>query len=695
MVTAPRATRTFQPIKQPDQNDIWYSPLPLDVMWGIYARQSTVAQLTNNAESTEMQTDDLINWLTGKGVHDGHWKLFDADLGVSGTLRIDERTGLEELVAQIKADSIKAVLVYQISRLFRDDTGVQYNTFAQICKEHDCVLVTSDGMVFNFNNRMHVKMFRFLAEYAAEYIPQQIGLLHAARMRKARKGLYAGLGSVPAGYIVDYAKESTTYKKYIPYEPHARVIRFIFQRYFELGGNLLLLRRELSALPVLFPKFNKEVDHRNVKRFLLRKVAGGYHLSRQGLGYLLTNPTYLGWWIVQGDIISRENHTSLFDKEHAYLFWFAFHRLSPYTVDGEENTKRETQPRRFYQKQTAKQLGLLKEKMTSPDGTVYCHVAQGSFQYVIAPKIAPSMLHVGNSAIDARVIDAEFTKRFFEHLQATHDFDEYQQWLGQEVQKQAMHLTSITQQLQQVDMQQEAILQEIVDIRTQIKEKILLEQETDPLRDGEALKKRLEAEAQPLINKLRMRFNKVEDIKTTLMAKLPSPQENQKLMTARQFADFQTEVQKLIPVWDKKPFAVRQEFINLFVKKAVLTIVATHWVRLDIIWSHPAWQTDTLYMHRNHGSAFSWKDEEKEIIRTLYPTATQKELLQLLPEKSWAAIVTEAHNLGIKRAVPKSFIIPRNLTWSDWQFMQEHNIAPKDRGTKYVSSSSPVYLLKN
>src|SRR5437016_11188023 len=159
MVTATRATRTFQPKQRDEKNDIWYSPIPIDVMWGIYARQSTVAQLTKNAESTEMQTDDLINWLTGKGVHEGRWKLFDADLGVSGTLRIDQRTGLQELLELILTDEIKAVLVYQVSRLFRDETGVQYNVFANICKEHDCILVTSDGMIFNFRNPMQLKMF--------------------------------------------------------------------------------------------------------------------------------------------------------------------------------------------------------------------------------------------------------------------------------------------------------------------------------------------------------------------------------------------------------------------------------------------------------------------------------------------------------------------------------------------------------
>ncbi|HYT44736.1 MAG TPA: recombinase family protein, partial [Methylomirabilota bacterium] len=170
--------RTFNPEPQSmPQDEMWYSPIPLDAMWGIYARQSTLGQLLNHTESTEMQTDDLAAWLVDKGVQDGQWKLFDADLGVSGTLPIEQRTGLQELVEYIKSGLIKAVLVYQISRLFRDDTGVEYNTFAKICKEHGCVLVTADGMVFNFNNRMHLKMFRFLAEYAAEFIPQQLGLL--------------------------------------------------------------------------------------------------------------------------------------------------------------------------------------------------------------------------------------------------------------------------------------------------------------------------------------------------------------------------------------------------------------------------------------------------------------------------------------------------------------------------------------
>src|SRR6266568_2611731 len=166
--------RTFQPKQTTDLSTDWYTSLPLENNWGIYARQSTPAQVTHHIQSTEMQTEDLQAWLIAKGVAKEYIFLFDADLGLSGTLRIDQRTGLQELVARIEADEIKAVLVYQVSRLFRDETGVQYNVFATKCKEHHCLLVTADGMVFNFNVPMHLKMFRYLGEMAAEYIPQQI-----------------------------------------------------------------------------------------------------------------------------------------------------------------------------------------------------------------------------------------------------------------------------------------------------------------------------------------------------------------------------------------------------------------------------------------------------------------------------------------------------------------------------------------
>ncbi len=494
MVTA---VRTFQPKKRDEENDIWYSQLPIDVMWGIYARQSTVAQLVRNAESTEMQTDDLITWLTGKGVQDGHWKLFDADLGVSGTLRIDQRTGLQELLELIKADVIKAVLVYQISRLFRDDTGVQYNTFAEECRKHNCVLVTSDGMVFNFNNRMHKKMFRFLAEYAAEYIPQQIGLLHAARLRKARKGYYAGLGSVPRGYIVDYDKTSKTYKKLIPYQPHGKRAFELFERYYSLCGDFSALCREVEEMPYVFPYFEQWVDRRNIRDKKWKKVPKGYHISKRGLLWLLTNPVYIGWWIIEGDIISTSNHTAIIDKDHEYLFWYAFERLSPFKTEGEVNEERSIAPRRFYQRDTVEKYGLLKDRVEAPTGTpIRVHLSEGVHTYC-RPKTNTKVFDSSDSEIEVNLVDTVFIQRLFTHLRNTRDFDGFRIWYEDVVQKQQSHIEIINSQLAEVENLQEAVLDDKLAIRSHINEQIKQALAADPYTDTQRLKEQLEKDAIP------------------------------------------------------------------------------------------------------------------------------------------------------------------------------------------------------
>src|SRR6185312_13313994 len=416
-------------VKEPEPIDIWNVKLPLNAIWGIYARQSTPAQLVKNTQSTEMQTDDLIKWIEERNLLARKICLFDADLGVSGTLRIDQRTGLQELVARIEADEIKVVLVYQISRLFRDETGVQYNVFATKCKEHNCLLVTADGMMFNFNNPMHIKMFRYLAELAAEYIPTQIKLLHQARLRKARQGFYAGQGTIASGYIVDYNQESPTFGKFIVYQDHKPPVLLLFERYYELGGNFNALCREVDEMPFVFPDFEPWVDKRNVNHWKKRKhVPGGYKLKRFGVYSILTNPVYIGWWIVAGDVISRTNHEPLIDKEHEYLFWYAFDRLSGYTVDGEENEKRVIREQRYYQKSTIVATitsGILKDRIVADGAKVYVHNTGEKYSYILSySQVRGGSTTVGDCQIDAATVDAAFSDCFFRHLEEVHELDE-------------------------------------------------------------------------------------------------------------------------------------------------------------------------------------------------------------------------------------------------------------------------------
>jgi hypothetical protein len=684
-----------RPIEEP--MDIWNVKLPLEVLWGIYARQSTPAQLVKNAESTEMQTDDLKAWLASRGVADGQWELFDADLGLSGQLRIDQRTGLQELVEWIKTDKIKAVLVYQISRLFRDQTGVQYNVFADICKQHHCLLVTSDGMVFNFNNPIHLKMYRMLAEMAAEFIPTQIKLLHDARLRKARKGYYAGQGNVASGYIVDYDEDSPTFGKIICYGLHNTRVFWLFERYYELAGNFNVLCREVDEMPYFFPDFEPGVDKRNVNHWKHRvKVPGGYKITRFGVKSILTNPVYLGWWIVGGDVVSRTNHEPIIDKEHEYLFWYAFDRLSDYTTEGEVNEKRtapssQEPPRRFYQRctdVTTCSAGILKDRITAEGAKVYVQNGHGKYNYIIAfSKVQGRATVVGDCQVDAASVDAAFTDRFFTHLEEVHELEEYHRFIEEETQKQAVQTSTLVTQLLEAESQQEAILDEIMAIRREIKQQIYKEQEENVTLDTEKRRQELEHEAQPFLDKLRTRFNMLEVLKKDLQAKLAEqPPESEDVHKARQFASFHTELHNLRLVWEQKPFSIRKEFVNLFVETAVISIIAPHWIKLSIVWSYPTWGVETLYIRRNHGEQTNWTEEEIELVRRLHSTRDMLVILQALPTKTWKAIKRKGLDMGMPARPRTALPLPTDLSWQDIQFMQAQGIAI-DQLTKYMSES--------
>lgn len=49
----------------------------------------------------------------------------------------------------------------------------------------------------------------------------------------------------------------------------------------------------------------------------------------------------------------------------------------------------------------------------------------------------------------------------------------------------------------------------------------------------------------------------------------------------------------------------------------------------------------------------AWTDEEIEKLKKMYPVATKKELLKTFPNRTWSAIVSKAHKLGLKKVERK------------------------------------------
>ena len=87
----------------------------------IYVRQSTLAQLERNTESTARQYD-LCERAVMLGWTREQVRVIDADLGVSGSVH-GQRDGFESLVADVALGQIGIILALEVSRLARDNEG--------------------------------------------------------------------------------------------------------------------------------------------------------------------------------------------------------------------------------------------------------------------------------------------------------------------------------------------------------------------------------------------------------------------------------------------------------------------------------------------------------------------------------------------------------------------------------------------
>jgi DNA invertase Pin-like site-specific DNA recombinase len=650
--------RRYQPRQKIEKQPLRWGEidLPLSENVGIYARQSTIMQVRTKTNSGEMQTDDLITFARRLGWAERQIILYienrkeDGTLkNASGTLRIDQREGLRALVERIEQDEIKAVIVFLEDRLFRDETAIQYNTFIQICKKHSCLVITPH-MTYDFHNPYHVKIFRDKCEQAADYLREYVRIrLHGARERAARNGIYDGR-TITVGFIVDrrptilidgLEAPNPTYKKFVPYEPHAKVIRFLFKRYALLGGKFFVLWRELVAMPVVFPEFDESVDKRTKARFGLKKVPGGYHLSPSGLFLILTSVLYIGYWMVGGEVVSKNNHPAIVDEAE---FWYAFNRLSRYTPEGEE-LKSERNPIRYHRMGGKPPLALLKDIIDTEFSGDTVYIVPGREKWCYGICTMKDAMPQYNTTVTVDGIDNLYVDKLLEHMDETTDFSFYQK---------------------AADQIQAEIDAECVGIDSQL---ALIEDQTQGLRLS-LRKKDLKPEVREALE---------EDLAGLLTQKrllIEKQNPKQRLQQIQVLRGYNELVEACAEHWDKLSIGGRIALINALTAKVLLDRVAPHFLRLVIHWKHPAWGVDSAFVFRVDGEREAWTDEENEIIATYYPTATYVEILEKLPNRSWNGIKNQAIRLGVTREKRggKYTALPKGLTLDDWRFMEEHAI---------------------
>jgi DNA invertase Pin-like site-specific DNA recombinase len=128
----------------------------------IYVRQSTLAQLERNTESTTRQYN-----LTERAVELG-WprsavRVVDADLGVSGSV-LGQRDGFESLVADVALGQVGIILALEVSRLARDNAA--WYRLLDLAGACDTLVADADGVYHPglFNDRLVLGMKGIMSE---------------------------------------------------------------------------------------------------------------------------------------------------------------------------------------------------------------------------------------------------------------------------------------------------------------------------------------------------------------------------------------------------------------------------------------------------------------------------------------------------------------------------------------------------
>ena len=331
----------------------------------VYTRKSSEEGLEQEFNSLHAQREACEAYIASQ--RSEGWVLvrdqYD-DGGISGgTL---ERPGLKRLMADIEEGLVDVVVVYKIDRLSRSLAD-----FAKLVEVFDRNGVTFVSVTQSFNTttsmgRLTLNILLSFAQFEREVTAERIRDKFAA---SRKKGIW--MGGVPSfGYEV---KD----RKLVVNEAEAAEVRWIFERFLEIGSGTELAR-ELSARRIRTRQGNL-IDKKTVYR-------------------ILNNRTYLGEAVYKGTSYPGEHKAiieqDVWDKVHAIL---------------------KTSPRSRAARTRADTPALLKGLIYGPDGAAFSptHTRKGGrlYRYYVSQTVlkhgagACTIGRIPAGEIEAAVLD--------------------------------------------------------------------------------------------------------------------------------------------------------------------------------------------------------------------------------------------------------------------------------------------------
>src|SRR5258706_3561436 len=177
----------------------------------IYVRQSTLAQLERNTESTARQYN-LVERAAELGWPRSAVRVVDADLGVSGSV-LGRRDGFESLVADVALGQVGIVLALEASRLARDNSA--WYRLLDLAGACDTLVADADGVYHPglFNDRLVLGMKGIMSEAELHVLRARLdgGIRNKAARGELRRGLPVGLvWGEQDGQILRHPDEAVT-----------------------------------------------------------------------------------------------------------------------------------------------------------------------------------------------------------------------------------------------------------------------------------------------------------------------------------------------------------------------------------------------------------------------------------------------------------------------------------------------------
>jgi len=586
--------------------------LPNVRMAFIYQRLSTHEQVKKHLWSIEAQ-DGLVELAHRDGYPNDMIYLEQRDLGISGTKGREERPGLAYLIQQVEAGFVEAIYVVHISRLYRDQTLINALALGELFKEHNVIIVTPQ-MRLNLKDKMHMRLYRMEIEPAADELDLMTQRLNGAKDLKARAGRYSG-ENIPPGYVIDTDKQlddgrpNPNYHSYKIYEPHAKVVRLIFERMAMPGATPTRVARYCQQHGIVFLPFIPEFDTpANRKSFARNRLDAerNWLISVFKVRSIATNPTYLGWRVWKDEIVSNDAFPPIIDEA---VFWAA---------QGRFNSSSKSFPKKDFD-------------LAPLAGILYCgnHDIPHKMTYhnnrkrkTIVYECREAYLQLSCVRVTDYILEKPISEAVINQIALPGMAEEVLNKLTDEYKRLKEQAASYRREVQRLES-------EIENLRHNLVSNTL---SSDTLSW-------IDQQIQERLARIRELANlENQPIGAAIGQATP---EKADLCLVQSF------LENLETKWAEQPNNLKNAFLCLILNKVIIWPESTK-IRVKLFWRVGLEQELMIYRSTVARSGL-WDNEELTILREHYETLPKDKLMELLPGRSWDGILAQARKENLPR----------------------------------------------